>query len=212
MYTAGKQNKLKPHHHIRINRQMKLDLQVWQIFVNSDKIFARSFLDYDEQITASDVGWYTDASRNAKLGCGGICLDEWYSLLWDYDFVKKYQPSIAFLELYGVAIAILLWLCKFKNKRLFLHCDNMSVVYMLNKSTSNCKFCLMLIRLIVLECIKQNCTIQAQHVDMKSNRLADLLSRNKVKTFKAETKRRFKDYSLPIPETLWPMSKIWALA
>ena len=138
--------------------------------------------------------------------------DEWYSLLWDYDFVKKYQPSIAFLELYGVAIAILLWLCKFKNKRLFLHCDNMSVVYMLNKSTSNCKFCLMLIRLIVLECIKQNCTIQAQHVDMKSNRLADLLSRNKVKTFKAETKRRFKDYSLPIPETLWPMSKIWALA
>ena len=46
----------------------------------------------DKQVSSSDVDFYTDASANPELGCGGICGTEWYILQWNEEFVKKQKP------------------------------------------------------------------------------------------------------------------------
>ena len=43
-YTAN--DKLKPHHHIRVNSEMKRDLQMWLTFLEHPSVFCRPFLDF----------------------------------------------------------------------------------------------------------------------------------------------------------------------
>ena len=57
---------LKPHHHIRLTRQTKLDLQVWQefLFQFNGRFF---FLD-DKFLTGDHLHLYTDASGSIGFG------------------------------------------------------------------------------------------------------------------------------------------------
>ena len=64
---------LKPHHHIRITEEMRLDLLVWWEFLHNPAIFVRSFADFDSQRQAVDIELFSDASRNFELGMGAIC-------------------------------------------------------------------------------------------------------------------------------------------
>ena len=43
-YTAN--DKLKPHHHIRVNDDMRSDLEMWLTFLNHPAVFCRPFLDF----------------------------------------------------------------------------------------------------------------------------------------------------------------------
>ena len=72
------------------------------------------------------------------------------------------KPSIEYLELYGVAVAVRLWLKKFKNSNIVLFCDNEAVVHMINNSAAKCKNCMALIRIIVLEGMIRNTRIFCQ--------------------------------------------------
>ena len=93
--------------------------------------------------------------------------------MWDTKFVSMVKPSIEYLELFAVTVGILLWIKRFQNCRIVLYCDNISVVYMLNKSTLSCMNCMALIRLITLECLLQNMRIYAEYVQSADNNLAD---------------------------------------
>ena len=123
-----------------------------------------------------------------------------------------YQPSIEYLELYGVLIGVLLWIKKYKNRRVTLFCDNQSVVAMINSNTSSCKNCMILIRILVLECLIQNVKIRAQYISSADNYFLDALSRLKLDKFwdlACKYDRYFKLQPVDIPERLWPMEKIW---
>ena len=89
------------------------------------------------------------------LGLGGWCEDQWMFAEWNEEFIKSKDPSIEFLELYALTAGILNWVCKFRNRRIIIFCDNESVVQMLNSSSSQCKNCMVLIRLIILESLIQ---------------------------------------------------------
>ena len=123
------------------------------------------------------------ASANPELGCGGISGKNWFIMQWDEDFIRKFRPSINYLELYAVTIAIFNWLEKFRNKRITIFCDNMSVVNMLNNCSSKCRNCMVLLRIIVLEALTKNVKVSAKHVLGKNNTFSDLLSRLKYKQF-----------------------------
>ena len=207
MALKGKM-KLKPHHHININRQMRLDIEMWKEFLINSTAFARPFLDFELVQTATELNWYTDAAKGKRRGCGGICDDRWFAIKWQRGFIEKYNPSIAFLELYGVAVSILNWLKYYANQRVVLFCDNTSVVHMINHNTSACKFCLVLVRLVVLESMKYNTRVFAKHVRGVSNKFADLLSRGKVDQFKTLTGHSFKAENDGVHEKLWPIQKI----
>ena len=138
LYSLLRGNKtiLKPNHHICLTKEIRSDLNVWLQFLDHPSAFARQFMDFSTVLTATDIDFFTDATRNPYLGCGGHCEKEWFFMQWDSQFIIDHEPSIEFLELYAVVIGIFLWIHKFKNKRIFLFCDNMSVVYMINKCTS----------------------------------------------------------------------------
>ena len=206
MATSGL---LKPHHHTRLTVSLRNDLFMWLKFLSNPNIFCRPFLDFTKLITANEISLYTDASRNANLGAGGICERSWFLVRWDYHFIIDNQPSIEFLELFAVVVAVKLWIKRYQNSRILLFCDNMSVVYMINKNTSNCEKCLKLIRILVLEAMLQNVRVFAKHVSTKDNKFADLLSRMRVPTFFRLGKGRFNPNPEKIPEDLWPLEKIW---
>ena len=71
-YTSSK-TVLKPHHHIRINREMRRDLETWLEFLHHPSVFCRPFMDFTGVITASEVKMFSDASTNPNLGFSAIC-------------------------------------------------------------------------------------------------------------------------------------------
>ena len=140
---------------------MRMDLCMWEQFLSHQSVYCRPFTDFSETTDAEELDFFTDSSRNFELGCGGVYGKQWFFSGWDPLFMKKAQPSIAYHELYAVAVGIYLWLHKFKNRTIILFCDNQGAVQMINQSTSNCKNCMVLIRLIVLESLKCNTVVCA---------------------------------------------------
>ena len=110
-----------------------------ELVFRAPPVYCRPFLDFKSYISANEIRFFTDASGNFKLGMGGVCERSWFTKMWDSDFMKTYNPSIEYLELYALVTGILLWIHRYRNKRVVIFCDNISVVYMVNKSTSICK-------------------------------------------------------------------------
>ena len=198
---------LKPHHHIRISNEMRLDLQMWLTFLNHPSVFCRPFMDFSEKLNAKDIDFYTDAS--GKVGYGGVSERDYMWGLWDTDFLKKFKPDIAYLELYALTAAILAWIHKYKNRRVTVFVDNTNVRDEINSNTSSCKNRMILIRIIVLKCLVENCRVSAKYVKSKDNIFADHLSRGRLNEFRRDSKGKYKLQATPVPEIIWPMSKVW---
>ena len=176
-------------------------------FMSHPAIFSRPFTDFSRSNNVIDINMFTDAS--GSIGCGGYCDDEWFSQLWDVNFLNTCRPSIEYLELYAVTVAIFNWIHKFQNMHIALFCDNKSVVCMINTTSSSCKNCMVLIRLIVLQGLLFNAKISAKHVSGKLNRISDQMSCNKLELMHRENPNVFRLAPKPIPEHLWPIFKIW---
>ena len=164
---------LKPHHHIKLTMENKADLQLWLHFLQHPSIYSRPFADFSENSNGSQEKFFTDASKNVELGCGGWNDNEWFVQRWDASFIQEKEPSIAYLE-----------------QRIVIRCDNQAVVQMTNNMTSSCRNCMVLIRLIVLECLIQNVKISVSYVESCQNDLADALSRMSFERFWRIVKQR----------------------
>ena len=151
-YTGGKN--MKPHYHFRVNQEIKRDLSTWLVFLKSPNIFCRPFLDFSGSLVADEINFYTDAS--GRIGMGGICNRSWMTQKWDAVFLDKYAPSIEYLELFAVVAAVLQWIRRFKNRRIILFCDNKAVCGMINNTTTSCKNCMVLVRILVLKSMLEN--------------------------------------------------------
>ena len=182
LYNLTANVKLQPHHHVRITAECRIDMQIWKQFLSDPLVSCRPFLDCFEQ-TAEDIDMYSDASGSIEKGFGAYCGHSWTFNSWDKTWFKEANPSIEYLELYGVTVAIMLWIKRFSNSRILLHCDNESVCKMINKSSSSCKNCMILLRLVVLECLIHNVKITAEWVSTGDNGKADALSRLEIDRF-----------------------------
>ena len=136
-HTMTKNGKIKPHHHIKISGKMQADMSMWQQFLQHPTVYSRPFIDF-RGVDAVQLDLYSDASRNFQLGFRGLCQNEWMFGQWD-EFTRSVEPSIEYLELYAVTIAVILWIWKFANQRITLFCDNMSIVHMINNMSSSSK-------------------------------------------------------------------------
>ena len=162
-----------------------------------------------EDIEADTLDMYSDASRNFKLGFGAYCGSEWTYGQWDFDFMTRFEPSIEYLELYAVTVGVLNWIKLFQNRRIVLFCDNEAVVHMINSTTSSCKNCMVLLRIMILEGLIQNVRVYARHVGTKANGKADALSRMDLHRFWRLENGQMSDHPTKIPAAIWPISKIW---
>ena len=206
--TTKEGKMLKAHHHIKITQEHRLDLLVWKEFLTHPDCFYRPFME-SVSWNADELDMYSDASGNYALGFGAFCGAEWTFGQWDKVFCLANKPSIEYLELFAVLVGVLNWIKLFKNRRIILFCDNESVVFMINKSTSSCKNCMILIRILTAESIMQNVRIFAKHVNTKNNGKADALSRLDFNRFWNLSGDSMNGKPTGIPKAIWPMQKIW---
>ena len=168
-------SKMKPHYHISVTREMRSDLSLWKEFLSHPSAYCHPFIDYSTILQANDIDLYTDAS--GKLGCGGFFKNSWFQLAWIKDELLQFKPSIEYLELFAVTIAVTLWASKLANLRVCLFVDNKSMRDMINSMSSNCKNCMVLIRKIVMQRLIHNVRIFAKYVSTKDNYFADAILR-----------------------------------
>ena len=116
---------------------MRSDLNLWVEFLNHPTVYCRKFIEFHGQY-ASELDFYTDVSGNFDLGMGAVCQNSWMFVL------KELEPSIEYLELFALTAALLTWFNRFQNRRIYVFCDNMSVVHMINNMSSSCKNCMIL--------------------------------------------------------------------
>ena len=128
---------------------------------------------------------------------------------WDKTFLSEASPSINYLELYAVATAVLAWIGRFRNRRVTIFTDNKGVRDMINSNVASTKNSMVLIRIIVLKCLVENVKLKAKYVASEDNNFADHLSRGRIKDFRKESKGKYEKEPTPIPEEIWPISKVW---
>ena len=150
------------------------------------------------------IDFYTDAS--GKIGMGGVCGSSWMHAIWSEEFLVT-NPSIELQELYALVAGVLAWIDRFANSRVILFCDNQAVVAMVNNTSSSCGKCMVLIRILVLHCLKTNVRVYARFVPTKENTRADLLSRNAIQHFKSNYYHD--DLLTAVPDVIWPIEKMF---
>ena len=205
-YCSG--NKLKPHYHIKINQEMRSDLLMWEKFLQHPSIYAREFMDFASTLNAVEISMFSDASCNPDLGYRGVVGMSWMYRTWNKDFFIQFKISIAYLELYILVGTVVNWIHHYRNKRIILFCDNQSVMEMVNKTTSSCKNCMVLIRILVLKSLMENVRVFAKYIKSKENVVSDLLSRIQITKFKA-LRTDWDTYPTPIPKELADMRALW---
>lgn len=144
LYTLGAGKGLKQHHHVSVNRETRLDCFTWVQFLFNECSLRRPFSDF-LPLNPTDVGFFTDASKNHALGMGGVFGKHWFFTQWEKNYIRNCNLSINYLELLAVATGIYLWAHEMKGKHVLIHCDNKPVVDMINASSSTCKNCMLLI-------------------------------------------------------------------
>ena len=186
MYAQFSGNGLKQHHHVLLNAEFKMDCHVWTQFLTSGNMaICHPFVDLSSKILAEDLGFFTDAAKGKNLGIGGIFQRNWYFAKWEPGYIEQCDPSIEYLKLFGVCMGVFIWCEELRNQQILIHCDNQSVVAMLNSTSSKCKNCMFLLMELTLLSLKLNFRIFASWVKGLLNEESDMLSHQKIQQFKA---------------------------
>ena len=208
MYTKeGK--KLRHYHHIRLDKEFKNDCEMWLKFLSKQDVVNRPFIDLNKNLISQEINFYSDASAAESLGFGVIFKTRWSFGQWEEGFIKKYSPSIQFLELYALCAGIFIFQHDLKQIRITVHCDNKSVVDMINGTVSSCKYCMCLLRRLTLNNMLHDRRVFAEHVEGSKNDLADDLSRLKFKDFFKDAPKNVHPYPEKLRVEVWTLSKLW---
>ena len=112
-------------HHITLRAQARADIAWWYTFVSSWN--GRSILPEAEP----SHFLYSDAS--GSWGCGAFAGNHWFQIQWRESWS---QVHIAAKELVPIVVAIALWGHTWKGSRVCCYCDNIAVVFALNKGSA----------------------------------------------------------------------------
>ena len=206
-------NTLQKYHHVSLDQGFLKDCKMWEVFLSNASVqqLCRPFLDLDATTYAETLNFYSDALLSRSHGgLGAIFENRWIAAKWEEELLNQ-NPSIEYLKLYALFAVLKTWrehkkLC---NTRIEVFCDNKTVEYWINDLTGSCKQSMKLIRLLVLDNIKYHRRIFVQHMESKSNVLADALSRLNFKRFWQYAPKNTIQYPDCIPEEIWPVTKLW---
>lgn len=169
------------HHYVHLNKECKEDLYMWLKFLeqwNGLSVF------YDKQMTSSiDMKLFTDAS--STCGYGGYYNKQWFCSAWPSNLpsVSK-NLSMAFLELYPIVVAAILWGHLWIGKRVLFMCDNQATVEIINKGRSKTIEIMGLMRKLTWVAAKSNFFFKSKYISTLDNSIADSLSRFQMERFR----------------------------
>ena len=166
---------------MRLTGEIRKDLMMWKTFLQHPTVYCHLFRDFTRAVTAYQVNFFTDASM---IGFGGLCYNSWMTQNWDTSYIRKKNLDTECLELYTVLVASLAWLHKFRNCKIIIFCDNQNICWAVNKTTSSCQKCMVLVCLLIFKCMTENVKLFLQYIKSKDNKFSDLLSRDRIDSFK----------------------------
>lgn len=172
---------IKPFHHIRLNKESRLDIEAWLQFIcnfNGKSMFLDQIWDSSKKLNL-----YTDAA--GSLGFGAVYETNWFYGKFPQEFQEQ---NITFKELFPIVLAVSVWGNMFANKCVVFHSDNQAVVHIINSQTSKDKDIMKLVRKLVVFCMKFNIFMKAVHIEGLKNVLPDLLSRFQIEKFRQKAK------------------------
>ena len=178
---------------------MKQDLLVWKNFLEqyNSKSF---FLDY-RWLSNNVLQLFSDAA--STIGYGVVFGNRWLQGLWEPECLGL---NIAVLEFYPILLALLIWAEELRDKSILLRSDNMAVVCVINNNTTKDKTIMILVRKLVLLCLKYNILVKSKHIPGKQNVISDLLSRSQVE--RAKLKAPYMDReATPVPQK-WQLHRL----
>ena len=166
-YQKGNNRKLKQHHHVKLDAEFKFDCEIWRVFLTHyhEKVVCQPMIDLDNDVvTATELNFFSDASANKILGFRAVFNNDWLFRQWEPNFIKDMSPSIEYLELFALVVALLTWGDRIQHTRVIIFCDNSTVVQMVNALTSSCKNCMYLIRLLTLNNLVNDRRVFVRHL------------------------------------------------
>ncbi|XP_072254328.1 uncharacterized protein, partial [Pyxicephalus adspersus] len=113
-----------PSHFVRLSKEVKADLRVWEQFLVA---FNGRALWLEGPVTAVDLELFTDAAGSTGFGAyfgGKWCAGAWPQSWVDAGLVR----DLVVLELFPIVLAVDLWGRELANKKVRFHCDNLGVV------------------------------------------------------------------------------------
>ena len=105
-----------------------------------------------------------------------------------------------------IVLSLCLWGHRMANRSVLFFTDNEALVYVINKQSCRDKTLMQFVRKLVLVCLQNNILFKAKHIPGTYNRLADLLSRFQVPTFKREAPASMHSCATDIPPILLPQN------
>jgi hypothetical protein len=167
----------EPFYYLRITKAARADLLTWEVFLSSFN--GKSLMLPVIWNSSNHMQMYTDAA--GATGYGAIMGYEWFFGRWEGNWQGQ---SITLLELYPIVVAVETWSQKLANCCVEFHSDNQAVTIIINKQTSKDEQIMVLVRRLVLTCLRYNILFQAYHIPGVKNILADALSRLQVEEFR----------------------------
>ena len=177
----------KPHHHIRLNREFRADLQWWRTFA----VHWNGVAMFPCVITPTSAAT-SDAS--GAWGCGAWSGSSWFQLEWPQGAQNHH---ISFKELFAGLVAAAVWGSRWRGTRVMWLCDNQAAVYAISKRSCRDAGMMHLVRCLFFLEAWHSFELVAAHLPGRENMLADDLSRNRLSAFLS--KARFPD---PLPTAL----------
>ena len=152
-------------HFLTLNQQVRLDLVWWNNFLPTWN--GHSFFLDSEWSSSPDMNLFTDASLT---GYGAFYGRAWLLCKW---VGAQLNHLIAWKELAAIIMASLTWGDQWKGKRVLFHCDNQTIVYSWQNSSSRSLAIMGLLRRLLLIAAKGNFAIRLLHVPGTDNSIAD---------------------------------------
>lgn len=186
----------QPHYRIRLTQEVKADLLMWLSFLKHFN--GCNFFIHDSFVSNDTLNLHTDAA--STLGYGAVFKDQWFNGPFPSDWQSLH---ISILEFYPILLALQVWGPLFKNHSILFFTDNEALVPIINKQTSKDTTLLLMVRWLVLKCLRLNINFRAKHIPGVKNVLADSLSRLQMTKFRVLAPTAQRDPA-PLPDVFLP--------
>jgi hypothetical protein len=183
-------------HHVTIDDDAAQDLQWWVVYLPNWNGISMMYDPHWEEDTSLRLT--TDAS---DTGYGITYQLDWCWGTWTGPLSFLRDCIIAYKELFAVLVAIATFGARMSGTRLVLHCDNQVVVYSINGHTSRSPALMQMVRALYYICAHHQVDLRSQYITSLDNDVADALSRQDLRRFRALSPTAAEGPTPPAPVT-----------
>ena len=163
---------------LRLNAAFRSDLAWWHVFLehwNGVSMILPSCGGPPDRHLFTDVA--------GAVGCGAWSGSHWFQYLWPDVFAER---SIVAKELLPIVLACIVWGTNWRHQRVLAHCDNQSVVDVVNSGYSKDAHLMHLLRSLFFITAHLQFSLTAVHIPGADNIGADAISRDNLILFHSQ--------------------------